>query len=65
MNGSASSDPDGTIVSYEWREGSDVLALVASPSVFLSVGTHTLTLQVTDDHGATGTDSVVVTVNRQ
>jgi subtilisin family serine protease len=30
---SASSDPDGTIVSYEWREGSDVLALVAS-SVF-------------------------------
>jgi len=63
LNGSASSDPDGTIVSYEWREGSDVLALVASPSVFLSVGTHTLTLQVTDDHGATGTDGVVVTVN--
>ena len=62
MNGSASSDPDGTIVSYEWREGSNVLALLASPSVFLSVGMHTLTLQVTDDHGATGTDSVVVTV---
>jgi subtilisin family serine protease len=30
LNGSASSDSDGTIVSYEWREGSDVLALVAS-----------------------------------
>jgi thermitase len=63
LNGSASSDPDGTIVGYEWREGSDVLALVASPSVFLPVGTHTLTLQVTDDRGATGSDSVVVTVN--
>jgi thermitase len=62
LNGSASSDPDGTIVSYEWREGSNVLALVASPSVFLSVGTHSLTLQVTDGQGATGTDSVVVTV---
>ena len=64
LDGSASSDPDGTIVSYEWREGSDVLAFGASPSVFLSVGTHTLTLEVRDDHGATGTDSVVVTVNR-
>jgi hypothetical protein len=63
LNGSASSDPDGTIVSYEWREGSNVLALVASPSMFLSVDRHTLTLQVTDNHGATGTDSVVVTVN--
>jgi thermitase len=64
LNGSASSDADGTIVGYEWREGSDVLSFVASPSVFLSVGTHTLTLQVTDDRGSTGSDSVVVTVNR-
>ena len=64
LNGSASSDPDGTIVSYEWREGGAVLAFGASPSVFLSVGTHTLTLEVRDDHGATGTDSVVVTVTR-
>jgi len=62
LDASASSDPDGTIVSYEWREGSTVLALEASSSVFLSVGTHTLTLEVTDDDGATGTDSVVVTV---
>jgi hypothetical protein len=62
LNGSGSSDPDGTIVSYEWREGSNVLAFLASPSVFLSEGTHTLTLQVTDDRGAIGTDTVVVTV---
>src|SRR5262249_42180630 len=63
LDGSASSDPDGSIVSYEWREGSTVLSVAASPSIFLTVGTHTLTLQVTDDHGATGTDTVVVTVN--
>src|SRR5262249_16875089 len=48
LDGSGSSDPDGTIVNYEWREGSTVLALIAQPSVFLPVGSHTLTLQVTD-----------------
>jgi subtilisin family serine protease/subtilase family serine protease len=63
LDGSASSDPDGSIVSYEWREDSTVLSAEASASIFLAVGTHTLTLQVTDDHGATGTDTVVVTVN--
>jgi thermitase len=63
LDGAASSDSDGVIVDYEWREGSNVLAFEASPSVFLSVGIHTLTLRVTDDDGATGTDTVVVTVN--
>jgi len=63
LDGSASSDPDGTIVSYEWREGSTVLSVEASASIFLAVGTHTLTLHVTDDHGATGTDTVLVTIN--
>jgi len=63
LNGSASSDPDGTIVAYEWREGSAVFGIVANPDVWLAVGTHTLTLEVTDDDGATATDSVSVTVN--
>jgi thermitase len=64
LDGSASSDADGTLVNYEWREESNLIALTASPSVYLPVGTHTLTLQVTDDHGATGTDSLVVTIAR-
>jgi subtilisin family serine protease/subtilase family serine protease len=63
LDGSASSDRDGSIVSYEWREGNTPIATGATPAVWLSVGTHTLTLEVTDDDGDSGTDSVVVTVN--
>ena len=63
LDGSTSSDPDGSIVSYEWREGSTVLGFSATPAVPISVGTHTLTLEVTDDRGDSGTDSVMVTVN--
>ena len=63
LNGSGSSDSDGTIVSYVWRDGATLVGTVATASVSLSVGVHTLTLQVTDNDGATATDSVVVTVN--
>jgi hypothetical protein len=63
LNGSASTDPDGTIVGYEWREGSIVLGTGATPTALFAVGTHTVTLRVTDDDGATGTDTVVITVN--
>ena len=63
LNGAASNDPDGSIVSYEWREGAAVVATVASPSIWLNVGTHTLTLQVTDNADGSSTDTVVVTVN--
>ena len=62
LNGGASSDPDGTIVSYEWREGSTVIGFGATQSTWLPVGAHTVTLIVTDDAGDTGSDTVVVTV---
>ena len=56
------SDMDGTVVSYEWKKGGTVLANSASfdyvPTV---VGTDTLTFTVTDDDGATDTDSMTVT----
>ena len=64
LNGSGSCDSDGSIVSYVWRDdGATVVGTGATATFSLSVGAHTLTLQVTDNDGATATDSVVVTVN--
>ena len=63
LDGSASSDSDGTITTYTWREGGTTIATVATPTVTLSMGVHTLTLEVTDDDGDSTTDNVVVTVN--
>ncbi|HFU76599.1 MAG TPA: BspA family leucine-rich repeat surface protein, partial [Arcobacter sp.] len=64
LDASSSLDSDGHIVSYSWMEGSTSLSTNAtfSKSDF-SVGTHTLTLSVTDDDGAVSTDDVIVTVN--
>ncbi len=63
LDGSASTDPDGTIISYEWKEGSSVLSTAESFSKSdFSIGVHTLILTVTDDDGATDTDEVNVTV---
>jgi serine protease AprX len=63
LNGSASSDPDGTIVSYVWTEGGSQIANGPTPSVTFGVGSHVVTLTVTDDDGATASDQVNVTVN--
>jgi surface protein len=64
LNASASSDSDGTISSYSWAEGATVLSTSSSFSKSdFSVGTHNITLTVTDDDGATSTDDVIVTVN--
>jgi len=56
-------DNDGTIVSYEWTKGSDVLGTDASLSYTPTVvGTDTLTLTVTDDDGTTASDTVNIVV---
>jgi hypothetical protein len=66
LDGSASFDPDGSILSYEWREeGGTPLATGEIVSITLGVGVHTIELTVTDDNQATGTDDVVVTVNEK
>jgi hypothetical protein len=65
LDGSASSDSDGTIVSYSWQEASVEIATGETPSLDLTVGTHDLTLVVTDDGGATGSDDVTILVGEQ
>ena len=62
LDGSGSSDPDGTISSYEWKEGATVLGATSTVTAIFSVGTHTVELTVTDNGGATTTDTVVITV---
>ena len=63
LDGSASFDPDGAIVSYDWSEGGSSIATGVNPSVVLDVGVHTISLTVTDDDGGTDTSTVLVTVN--
>ncbi|NAZ91235.1 glycosyl hydrolase family 18 protein [Vibrio toranzoniae] len=72
LDGSASKDSDGTIASYVWSQVSGTAvtlangnAAVASFDVVEVTQQETLTfnLTVTDNEGATSTDTVVVTVN--
>lgn len=56
-------DTDGTIVSYQWKKGSTVLADTASFDYTpTTTGIHTLTLTVTDNEGATDSDTMDVNV---
>lgn len=61
LNGSASTD-DGTIVSYKWVEGGSLLGSGVIFTYSFTVGTHNVTLIVTDNEGATDTDDVIITV---
>lgn len=63
LNGSASFDPDGTIVAYEWKNSGSVIGSESIITSDFQVGIHTVILIVTDNNGAIGTDSVTITVN--
>jgi hypothetical protein len=65
LDGSGSSDADGTIASYVWTEGGTSVGTGVAPVVTLAVGTHDITLTVTDNRGATDTDGVTITVQPQ
>ena len=63
LDGSGSTDPEGAALTYAWSIGGVQIATGPNPTVGpFAVGAHTVTLTVTDDHGATATDSVVITV---
>ena len=56
VDGSASSDPDGTIASYAWDCGDGTTGTgVTATHTYAATGTYTVTLTVTDNDGGTAT----------
>ena len=54
FNGSASSDPDGSVVGYQWKFGDGGVAAGAMPvHAYAATGAYTVTLTVTDSDGLT------------
>jgi hypothetical protein len=62
LTGAGSTDPDGAIVNYSWTTNGAEIARGKSPTVNLATGTHTVTLTVTDNGGATANDDVTITI---
>jgi hypothetical protein len=70
LNGSASSDAVGSIVSYQWRQISGPsTSVLSNPNSVITIartlvaGSYQFELKVTDDSTAVGRDTVVITVN--
>ena len=65
FNGNGSSDPDGTIVQYDWDFGDGTSAPNAGPTpshTYATAGTFTVSLTVTDDGGLTNTATTTATI---
>jgi len=63
LNGSESLDPNGLISLYEWKEDDLVLDTGSLVIVDFSLGTHTVSLTVTDSDGLSNRNDVLITVN--
>jgi Domain of unknown function (DUF5011)/HYR domain/PKD domain len=63
LDGSASTAGSGTINSYSWSEGANLLGTGSPLTVSLPTGSHTITLTVTDTGGGSDTDDVVVNIS--
>jgi len=63
FNASASYDPDGTIVSYEWDFGDETNGTnEIATHTYVNNGTYLVTLNVTDNHGLSNATSKNITV---
>ena len=63
FDGSASSDPDGTIIAYSWDFGDGTSATGATPSkTYATAGNYNVSLTVTDNDNATDTETRSITV---
>lgn len=64
VDGRNSVDPDGFIVSYEWKLGETVLSTNPVDSLLFELGEYLVTLTVTDNDGYTDTDQVRIVVTQ-
>jgi PKD repeat protein len=63
FNGSGSYDPDGSIASYDWDFGDGNTSNEENPThTYAQNGTYTVTLNVTDDDGATDINTTTATI---
>jgi uncharacterized repeat protein (TIGR01451 family) len=62
LSGSGSDPDEGDAVTFTWTEGSAVLGTDASITTTVALGTHDVTLTVTDSHGASATSTARVIV---
>jgi PKD repeat protein len=64
FNGTASYDPDGSIISYGWDFGDGNTGTGESPAyTYAQDGTYNVTLVVTDNEGATDTNITTATID--
>jgi PKD repeat protein len=66
FNAIKSNDPDGTITNYEWNLGDGNIKDTPEPIIthsYASIGEYTVNLTVTDDDGATNTNTTTITVS--
>lgn len=64
LDGSQSSTfkEGNSLTSYSWSEGGSVIATGAVPTVNMPIGSHVITLTVTDNQGNSATDEVIVVI---
>lgn len=63
LDGSASTDPDGDALTYEWRNAANVLVgTTAIVNVTVGLGVDTFTLRVSDGFGGVDSDSITVRI---
>ncbi len=63
LDATASYDPDGTLVAYGWTLDGAAVADGPTARAALPVGTHIITLTVTDDDGLTASDTLTAQID--